>query len=75
MSELSDQETSLICPVCRFDYVHPVKVEVAPVGKDQQRVMVDASGVDIDRADASSTRGVIITVTYAGECGHYWSIV
>jgi len=69
----------LLCPVCGFYYVHPLKVAVA-TGED--KVTVDSKGVQVVRGGFSSEsmeahmqRGVRIIIEYQCENGHHGEIV
>ncbi len=66
-------ETLVKCPVCGFDYTHPVAVEVYPF-EATKRITIDNTGFDIDSTfQKPGTRGVGISVRFVGECSHAWT--
>jgi hypothetical protein len=69
----------LLCPVCGFYYVHPVRVKVA-TGEDV--TIVDSKGIQVVRGGASSEsrkadteRGVRIILEYVCENGHRGEVI
>jgi hypothetical protein len=69
----------LVCPVCGFHYLHPLRVKVA-TGVDL--TVVDSKGVQVVRGDSSpeskaadAERGVRIILEYFCEQGHHGEIV
>lgn len=64
-------EPAIACPVCGYDYVHPVNVFVA---MNHTTVMATGDEATVIRTTKGSPRrGSRITITFAGECGHQFS--
>ena len=68
----------LLCPVCGFECVHPLRVTVA---KGDIATLVDVEGTHVVRGDtvesrkARSERGVRIILEYLCENGHHGNII
>jgi hypothetical protein len=56
----------IACPVCRFEYTHPVAVVVNAGGSI---TTVDKGGTRMS-AGKPVDRGVMIEIHFVGECGH-----
>lgn len=71
-ARFNGQEIQLLCPICGFDYVRLVKVEVGPAGKAMQHATIDADGVSTHpRGGAAGLgRGNTLTLTFHCESGH-----
>jgi len=65
-------EPALACPVCGFEYVHPVGVECCPSGP-RGHARIDAEGVHMDPAAGSPGRGVAVTLDFLCENGHLFT--
>ncbi len=63
----------LLCPICHDDYVHPTAVRILPPGRAPGLLAVTSDGVVIDPSVRPTGRGVVITLTFVGECGHTFS--
>ena len=65
-------EIQLLCPICGFDYVRLVQVEVGPAGKAMQSTTINAQGVSTcPRGGAGGLgRGNTLTLTFQCESGH-----
>lgn len=61
---------ALLCPVCGFEYVHPVGLTCQSAGRANTRLRVDAEGIHQDPLSSPSGRGVRITVEFLCESGH-----
>ncbi|NLX59687.1 MAG: hypothetical protein GXY74_11430 [Phycisphaerae bacterium] len=65
-------EPALACPVCGFEYVHPVAVECCPSGP-RGHVRIDAEGVRLEPVSAPEGRGVAVTLGFLCENGHLFT--
>jgi hypothetical protein len=65
-------EPALACPVCGFEYVHPVGVECCPSGPSGH-VRIDAQGVHLAPGLAPQGRGVAVTLEFFCENGHLFT--
>jgi hypothetical protein len=65
-------ESAVLCPVCGWDYVHPVALKAEPVSGDTV-VYVNRGGIRtfVSRAP-EAVRGIQITTTFLCEEGHQW---
>jgi len=64
-----DQDDNILCPVCDFLCVHPVRVDV--YRGTQPPVTVRKGGVQIGNAPKSSPfRGAVIQIFFICESGH-----
>jgi len=72
---IGHDEPVIACPVCGFDYVHPLSVICRSPGTERGEVTIDANGVAIDPHQPPNGRGTRITVSFAGECGHRFQYV
>lgn len=61
------------CPVCGFDYAHPVRVEVDPFVTGRKVVVTHGDSAVVD-STGHIGRGVNIRVGFDGECGHSWCL-
>jgi hypothetical protein len=62
----------LLCPVCRYEYVHPVALKVEPVSGDMV-LYIDSQGLHtFPSTAAEQIRGIRITTTFVCEEGHQW---
>jgi hypothetical protein len=62
----------LLCPVCCYEYVHPVALKVEPVSGDTVGYM-NSGGLHTFASDAAQRiRGIRITTTFLCEQGHQW---
>lgn len=70
---LRNQNSQLICPVCGFNYVHPVKagIELGHVTALATEDTVQVSGTDRHK----HCRGSVITLTFRCESGHQFQYV
>lgn len=59
-------EKEVLCPICKFDYTFPIKVETNSGGKITE---VTAEGTKMDIGVAEG-RGVVISITFQCEDGH-----
>jgi hypothetical protein len=65
-------ETFVICPVCGWEYVHPVALKAEPVCGDTV-LYVNSEGLYTFASRAAETiRGIRITTTFLCEEGHQW---
>ena len=68
----------LLCPVCGFECVHPLRVKVA---KGDSVTLVDSKGTRVVKGEtaetrkAGSERGVRIILEYYCENGHHGNII
>lgn len=58
------------CPVCDFEYCHPIRLTCISPGQRNGRVTIDAHGVAIDPRHPPADRGVRIGIEFACEHGH-----
>jgi hypothetical protein len=63
-------ELALACPVCGFEYVHPVGLECHSAGNSAAHVSISADGVAIDPRRGRVGRGTQITLKFICEEGH-----
>jgi hypothetical protein len=62
----------LLCPVCAWEYVHPVALKAEPVSGDTV-VYINQEGIrTFASAAAERVRGILITTTFLCEEGHTW---
>jgi hypothetical protein len=66
-------EPALACPVCGFDYVHPVAVECRSPGQANGRLRIDHQGIHLDPTVPPDGRGVVIALTFLCEDGHLFT--
>lgn len=59
----------LVCPVCRFSYLHPVKVACTPAGSPMRDAVITHDGVEMKRCGVYG-RGVRLDLYFEGECEH-----
>lgn len=78
MPELADfdHESVVKCPgdhggPSAYDHAHPTALRVY---RKDDMVVVDASGVRIERASGDNRRGVLVEQDYDIECGHYVTV-
>ncbi len=69
----ADGDAPLLCPICQDDYVHPTAVRILPPGRAPGLLAVTSDGMAIDPKVRPTGRGVVITLTFVGECGHTFS--
>lgn len=68
----------LLCPVCGFECIHPLRVTVA---KGDSVTLVDAEGTRVVKGEtaesrkACSERGIRIIIEYYCENGHHGNII
>ena len=60
----------MLCPVCGFECVHPIRVDVTSPGTKNGKVTVDNHGVHLDPTTQTTERGCIIDMWFACESGH-----
>lgn len=72
-ADAGDDAPRLLCPICQDDYVHPTAVRILPPGRAPGLLAVTSDGVAIDPNARPTGRGVVITLTFVGECGHTFS--
>ena len=63
-------EPALACPVCGFEYVHPVGLVCLSAGSRNTALRVDAHGIHQNPRSAPWGRGVRITLEFLCEGGH-----
>jgi hypothetical protein len=65
-------ESAVLCPVCGWEYTHPVALKAEPVSGDTV-VYINRDGIRtfVSRA-AETIRGIRITTTFLCEEGHQW---
>jgi len=63
-------EPALGCPVCGFEYVHPVGLVCHSAGSRNTALRVDAHGIHQNPCNAPWGRGVRITLEFLCEGGH-----
>ena len=68
-------EPALACPVCGFEYVHPIELECCSPGTAKGHVVINADGISIDPCRPPDGRGTRITLKFWGECGHSFEYV
>ncbi len=62
----------VLCPVCGWDYVHPVALKAEPVSGDTV-VYINSGGIrTFVSTAAQQIRGIRITTTFLCEEGHQW---
>ena len=61
------------CPVCGFDYVHPVAIECRSPGSEDGHLRIDNRGVHLDPTASPDGRGVVTTLTFHCENGHLFT--
>ncbi|MDP9474796.1 MAG: hypothetical protein M3R38_03750 [Actinomycetota bacterium] len=62
----------VMCPVCGWDYVHPVALKAEPVSGDTV-VYVNRDGIrTYPTSIAERIRGIRITTSFLCEEGHQW---
>ncbi len=62
----------LLCPVCGYEYVHPVALKAEPVSGDTV-VYINSGGIRTCVSTAAQQiRGIRITTTFLCEEGHQW---
>jgi hypothetical protein len=66
-------EPALACPVCGFDYVHPIAIECRSPGQANGRLRVDQHGIHLDPTVPPDGRGVVIALTFLCEGGHLFT--
>ena len=64
---------ALACPVCGFDYIHPVAVECRSPGQANGHLRIDHRGIHLDPMVPPDGRGVVITLTFLCEDGHLFT--
>ena len=57
----------LVCPICGFEYVHPIGVKVT---REKETTEVTSKGISIHEAE-NPGRGVIIELEFVCENGHH----
>jgi len=62
---------NLVCPICGFEYVHPIAVRVT---RAKEMTEITSKGIFI-RDAINPGRGVIIEMVYACENGHRGVII
>jgi len=67
------EEAKVTCPVCGFDYVHPISVRCVPAGAAGGSITVTAHGIHRDRRDSVDGRGVVIELGFSCEGGHIFT--
>ncbi len=64
--------TTILCPVCGWECVHPVALKAEPVSGDTI-VYITSEGIrTIPSTAAQHVRGIRITTTFLCEEGHQW---
>ena len=66
-------EFALACPVCGFEYVHPVAVECRSPGQANGHLLIDHQGIHLDPTAPPDGRGVVIALTFLCEDGHLFT--
>ena len=64
------QNYRIVCPVCGFEYVHPIGVRVT---REKEVTEITSKGISI-RDATNPGRGVIIEFEYVCENGHHGAI-
>lgn len=73
-----NEKDMLLCPICDFDFVHPISVRVAT---DNDYTFIDHKGTHLSHAkmaetdEARKNRGVIISIEYCCEHGHLGIVI
>ena len=63
---------ALVCPVCRFDFVHPIALKCTPAGHSGKEIVVAHDGVH-ERPARPEDDGVAITLRFLCENGHVFA--
>ena len=63
-------EPAMACPICGFEYIHPVGIECNSPGTAKGLLRIDSDGVHLDPKQAPIGRGVRITLKFMCEYGH-----
>jgi hypothetical protein len=64
--------TTILCPVCGWECVHPVALKAEPVSGDTI-VYITSEGIrTIPSTAAQHIRGIRLTTTFLCEEGHQW---
>ncbi len=61
---------ALVCPVCGYDYIHPVKVTCNPAGAAGGAISIDSKGFHWSKGPKPLGRGVHLELTFGCECDH-----
>jgi hypothetical protein len=70
----SDFGAVMVCPVCGFEYIHPVAVRVNPAGAFPGSVSVTAEGIFLDKTTHPVGRGVMMELYFVCESQHRFMI-
>jgi len=62
----------LLCPICGFEYIHPLKVKVST---HQKTVIIDAESFHFSEDKMAVRRSGRIVIEYACEDGHHGNII
>jgi len=66
-------EQQMLCPVCGWDYVHPIGIDCWSPGSAKGHVKIDDNGIHISADGAGSGRGVRFAFSFTCEAGHLFS--
>ncbi len=69
----NQQEPALACPVCGFNYIHPVAVECRSPGQANGHLRIDSHGIHLNPMVPPDGRGVDIALTFLCEDGHLFT--
>ncbi len=61
---------ALVCPVCGFGYVSPVKAEIVSPGQKFGRITVDSHGIHLNPNHPPMGRGCVVFLGFQCESGH-----
>jgi len=64
---------AMLCPVCGGDNVAPSRVRITPPGPVMGDLMVDASGIYLDRTAKHFGPGVLIELSFSCQDGHQFA--
>jgi len=67
-SDSSDDQVR--CPVCDFEYCHPIRLRCISPGRRHGEVIIDAHGLTVNPHCGPIDRGVWIGIEFACEDGH-----
>lgn len=63
----------LVCPICGYDFIHPVGLVCFSAGSRNTRVRIDSKGVHQDPESGASGRGVRIVLEFLCENWHLFN--
>jgi len=58
------------CPICGFNYIHPVEVACLPAGREGGLISITADGIHRRPLAPPLGRGVFLTIVFRCEEGH-----